>query len=111
MDMLKHLNEVNNVPIHAVDSELFQSYGRVIDGYGERINGFAKQLGFSDMTEMADAIAELKRDINLRCDMKDFDLTDEAVEELVSTSHHPNMLNNPVEITDEILRDMYNSYR
>jgi alcohol dehydrogenase len=78
---------------------------------GERINGFAKQLGFFDMTEMADAIAELKRDINLRCDMKDFDLTDEAVEELVCTSHHPNMLNNPVEITDEILRDMYNSYR
>lgn len=78
---------------------------------GERINGFAKQLGFSDMTEMADAIAELKRDINLRCDMKDFGLTDEAVEELVCTSHHPNMLNNPVEITDEILRDMYNSYR
>lgn len=33
MDMLKHLNEVNNVPIHAVDSELFQSYGRVIEGY------------------------------------------------------------------------------
>ena len=78
---------------------------------GERINGFAKQLGFSDMTEMADAIAELKRDINLRCDMKDFGLTDEAIEELVSISHHPNMLNNPVEITDEILRDMYNSYR
>lgn len=84
---------------------------RALGVEGERINGFAKQLGFSDMTEMADAIAELKRDINLRCDMKDFGLTDEAVEELVSTSHHPNMLNNPVEITDEILRDMYNSYR
>ena len=42
---------------------------------------------------------------------KDFNLTDEQVAELVKTSHHPNMLNNPVEITDEILNEMYQSMR
>mgnify|MGYP000236476274 CR=1 FL=1 len=44
-------------------------------------------------------------------DLKDFNLTDEQVAELVKTSHHPNMLNNPVEITDEILNEMYQSMR
>ena len=47
----------------------------------------------------------------LRLDLKDFNLTDEQVAELVKTSHHPNMLNNPVEITDEILNEMYQSMR
>ena len=70
------------------------------------VTGYAGQLGW-------DTVRQLEaRGIECRgVDMQDFDLTDEAVEELVSTSHHPNMLNNPVEITDEILRDMYNSYR
>ena len=50
-------------------------------------------------------------DLGLRLDLKDFNLTDEQVAELVKTSHHPNMLNNPVEITDEILNEMYQSMR
>lgn len=78
---------------------------------GQRINEFARQLGFKDMLEMADEIQKLKKDLHLRTDLKEFKLTDEQVEELVQTSHHPNMLNNPVEITDEILRDMYQSMR
>lgn len=57
------------------------------------------------------AIHELKVDLGLRLDLKDFNLTDEQVAELVKTSHHPNMLNNPVEITDEILNEMYQSMR
>lgn len=74
---------------------------------GERINGFARKLGFKDMTDMADAILQLKKDVNLRCDLKDKNLTDDQIDELVETSHHPNMQNNPVVITDEILKDMY----
>ena len=81
------------------------------DAQDGRINEFARQLGFAGMNEMADAIAALKKDLNLRTDLKEFHLTDEQVEELVKASHHPNMLNNPVEITDEILRDMYQSFR
>lgn len=78
---------------------------------GKRINSFASQLGFKDMNEMADAIAQLKKDINLRTDLKEFHLTDEQVKELVNASHHPNMFNNPVKITDELLNDMYQSMR
>lgn len=78
---------------------------------GTRINAFARELGFTDMNGMADAIRDLKKEIGLRTDLKDFHLTDQDVCNLVSASHHPNMLNNPVEITDDILRDMYNSFR
>ena len=76
-----------------------------------RIHTFARELGFQDMYDMADAIAQLKKDLGLRMDLKEFHLTDEQVAELVKTSHHPNMLNNPVDITDEILDKMYQSMR
>lgn len=76
-----------------------------------RVHEFARKLGFADTYALADAIHELKVDLGLRLDLKDFNLTDEQVAELVKTSHHPNMLNNPVEITDEILNEMYQSMR
>ena len=81
------------------------------DAQDGRINEFAKQLGYTGMREMADAIAQLKKELHLRTDLKDFHLTDAQMAELVKASHHPNMLNNPVEITDEILYDMYESFR
>ena len=76
-----------------------------------RVHEFERKLGFADTYALADAIHELKVDLGLRLDLKDFNLTDEQVAELVKTSHHPNMLNNPVEITDEILNEMYQSMR
>ncbi len=76
-----------------------------------RVLYLAQQLGFDDMYAMADAIHELKVELGLLTDLKKFDLSDDEVAELVTASHHPNMLNNPVEITDDILRDMYESLR
>lgn len=76
-----------------------------------RVHALAKAVGFKNAEEMADAIADLKKRLGLRTDLKDFELTDEQVDELVKISHHPNLLNNPVEITDEILYAMYNEMR
>ena len=76
-----------------------------------RVHNFAKELGFEDAYEMADEIGRLKKDIGLRTDLKDFELSDETFEELIKGSHHPNILNNPVEITDDILIDMYSAMR
>lgn len=81
------------------------------DADGGRVQTFARHLGFADALAMADAIHDLKVQLGLRCDLKDLALTDAQVDDLVRISHHPNLLNNPVEITDEILYDMYNSYR
>ena len=50
-----------------------------------------------------DAIAQLKKDVKLRTDLKDFHLTDEQVAELVRISRHPNLYNNPVDITDRLM--------
>ena len=78
---------------------------------GGRVQAFARKLGFADVSAMADAIHQLKVTTGLRCDLRDLALTDEQIDELVRISHHPNLLNNPVEITDEILYDMYHSFR
>ena len=81
------------------------------DAQGGRVQTLAHYLGFRDVDEMADRIAEMKREFGLRTDLKDFRMDDETFEKLIAASHHPNMLNNPVEITDEILRDLYGKMR
>ncbi len=60
---------------------------------------------------MADAIHQLKVDVGLRTDLKEYNLTDEQVADLVRISRHPNLYNNPVEITDAMLDEMYQSMR
>lgn len=75
------------------------------------ISNLVKELGFNDAEEFADAIISLKKELSLRVDLKEFNLTDEQIEELVNISMHPNLKNNPVEISEEMLRSMYNSFR
>lgn len=76
-----------------------------------RIQRFAKEVGFQNMYDMADAIHRLKMELGLRTNLKEFCLSDEQVEELVSASRHSNIYNNPVEITDNMLRKMYQEMR
>lgn len=74
---------------------------------GARIDAFARKLGFEDTQDMARAIHELKEKMGLRNDLKDLHLTEEQIGELVRISRHPNLYNNPVDITDEMLSEMY----
>lgn len=74
---------------------------------GERINKFAMELGFDDADSMADAIHDLKEKMGLRNDLKDLHLSEEQIADLVRISRHPNLYNNPVEITDDMLSEMY----
>lgn len=76
-----------------------------------RLDRLAVKLGFKDTNDMADAIYELKARMGLRNDLRDLNLIDEQVAELVRISRHPNLYNNPVEITDEMLNEMYQSMR
>ena len=73
----------------------------------ERVETLAKALGFADAEALADAIFALKQKLGLRCDLKDLHLEEEQIAELVKISRHPNLYNNPVEITDEMLDKMY----
>ena len=55
------------------------------------------------------AIKRLKSELNLHCDLKEFHLTNQQIRELAIQSMHPNMKNNPTEITQDMLVDMYRS--
>lgn len=82
-----------------------------INGADSRTVTLAKELGFDTVGNFADAILELKKRTGLRTNLAEFNLTDDDVYELVAKSHHPNLLNNPVEITDEILYQLYNELK
>ena len=73
----------------------------------ERVEYLADRLGFKNASDMADAIYSLKKKMGLRCDLKDLELDEKQIKELVTISRHPNLYNNPVEITDEMLDEMY----
>ncbi|WP_141191613.1 iron-containing alcohol dehydrogenase family protein [Terrilactibacillus laevilacticus] len=75
-----------------------------------RLTELARNVGFSSVDEMADQIYKLKKDINLTVDLTEFHLTEDQIHELVKLSRHPNLYNNPVEVTDEMLYDMYRSF-
>ncbi|KFI88423.1 MULTISPECIES: iron-containing alcohol dehydrogenase family protein [Bifidobacterium] len=77
------------------------------DAQHGRVQEFARAIGFEDVGAMADAIHELKAKVGLRTGLKDLGLSAEQIDDLVRISRHPNLYNNPVEITDEMLRDMY----
>lgn len=72
-----------------------------------RLESFADDLGFDGVEGIAEKIRSLKMKLGLRTDLKDLNLTQEQIEELIRISRHPNLYNNPVEITDDMLREMY----
>lgn len=80
-----------------------------INGRGDdgRIIQLAKMLGFSAVEDFIAEVRSLKKDIGLRCNLQEFALDDNQIEQLVQCSKHPNLANNPVEITEAMLRDMY----
>lgn len=106
------LTNIYHIP-HGEACGLTLDYFARINGNadGGRLNDFAFKLGFSDAEEMANEIHDLKEKMGLMNDLKGFNLNDDNIDELVKISRHPNLYNNPVEITDEMLLEMYNSFR
>lgn len=74
---------------------------------GNRLEDLAKTLGYDSAESLAERIGHLKKAIGLRSDLKGFDIGDQMFKTLVSESQHPNLLNNPVEITKDMLEEMY----
>lgn len=82
-----------------------------INGTDVRTRELALKLGYRSAESFADDILRLKKEVRLRISLKDLKLSDEQTAGLVRLSHHPNLENNPVKITDEILWDLYNYLR
>ncbi len=82
---------------------------RYNDKQDKRIQTLAKELGFADSEALADAVYQLKQTLQLRCDLKDFHIPQSGLDGIVVASHHPNMDNNPVPVTDDVLYALYQS--
>ena len=74
-----------------------------------RLNTFAEQLGFSNANEMAYRIDEIKKEMGMIMTLGQLGIARDDIPELVKKSKHPNLLNNPVEMTDEKLTALYES--
>ncbi len=100
------LTSIYHIP-HGEACGLTLDYFARINAADPRTVELAKLLGYDGAEAFADGILDLKKSVDLRIGLADLQLTDIQTAELVQLSHHPNMDNNPVKITDEILTDMY----
>lgn len=73
----------------------------------ERVTTLARQLGFNDAEALATALDGMRERTGMRMNLKDFHLDRQRLEQLVEGSKHPNLLNNPIVVTEEDLRTLY----
>ena len=104
------ITSIYNIP-HGEACGLTLDFFARVNAVDKRTAKLAAELGFGTIEGFAAAVFELKKKVGLRTDLSEFRLTDENVDELVRKSHHPNLLNNPIEVTDEILYELYNKLR
>ncbi len=66
-------------------------------------------LGFASISAMVDEIRALKERIGIMKDLRSFGIKegDERFEALIEGSMNPSLGNNPVKITEQMLRSMY----
>lgn len=79
------------------------------NGAGERVDGLAQLVGFPNADALASELERMRQATGMRMDLRDLHLDGEQLERLVQASKHPNLLNNPVPVTEEFLRMMYRS--
>ncbi len=73
----------------------------------ERLNIFAQQLGFPDAGAMGDRISEIKQITGMRHTLSQAGISEADLPALVQACHHPNLLNNPVPLTDDMLMTLF----
>lgn len=104
------LTSIYHIP-HGEACGLTLDYFAMVNRDDEHTKQLVRELGNKDADSFADAILSLKKQLGLRVGLSDLNLSDDEISSLVKLSHHPNMNNNPVEISDEILLDLYNKFR
>lgn len=75
----------------------------------QRIEDLAIMLGYKNAHDLADHIDKMREHTGLHNDLRFLNLTHDQFEKLVQGSKHPNLLNNPVEVKESDLRDMYST--
>ncbi|MGP7818173.1 iron-containing alcohol dehydrogenase family protein [Niallia sp. 01092] len=83
-----------------------------LENESERLNAFSQRLGFKNAEALADRIDEMKKAMGLKMTLEDAGVkTEEDLDKLVENSFAPNMLNNPVTMTKESLKELYSSLK
>lgn len=76
----------------------------------KRLEAFSRRLGFEDSIDLANRIDEMKKDMQMCLTIEDAGVkTEEDLKLLVANSFAPNMQNNPVDVTPELLENLYKS--
>lgn len=104
------LTGIYHIP-HGEACELTLDYFVRINGSDAHTQSLINELGYSNADRFAEDIVKLKKRLGLRIGLSDFNIGDDDIQQLVKRSHHPNLNNNPVEITDDILFDLYRILR
>jgi len=74
---------------------------------GGRMEQFADACGFATIEDMIEAITTLKKRGGLPCTLTEAHITPDMVDTLIFESFHPLLRNNPKEVTEDDLRNMY----
>lgn len=76
----------------------------------KRLEAFSRRLGFEDAKDLADRIDEFKKEMKMCLTIEDAGVkTEDDLKLLVTNSFAPNIQNNPVDISPELLEDLYKS--
>lgn len=72
-----------------------------------RLQAFSKRLGFKSGADLAERMDQMKKEMKLHITLEEAGIHLEDLDDLVDQSFAPNMNNNPVEITKERLKTIY----
>lgn len=74
-----------------------------------RTSMLAARLGYESAEALADAVDGLKRSMGMACGLASYGLSDEDISRLAKASCHPNLRNNPVDVSIDDLMELYRS--
>lgn len=74
-----------------------------------RLHSLATKCGFNDAYHMADEILNMKKYMKMKITLSDANIKNEELDNLSKLSQHPNMKNNPVEMSQEMIKQMYSN--
>lgn len=100
------LTSIYGIP-HGEACGLTLDYFARINAADPRTQELSRLLGFAGADDLADAVYALKMRVRLRTDIADLGLDEMQLAALAKASRHPNLDNNPIEITDDMLLSMY----
>lgn len=102
------LTSVYGLPHGEACAFTLDSFARInADAEGGRVRTLAGRLGFPGVDAMADRIYWMKKEMGMATTLAEAGIPESELRSLAEKSMHPNMLNNPVDMTADSLLELY----